>query len=840
MLFVRPAPEVQREVYRVEGVPHWSAGFGQILEKHGFVAFDEADHHILEDADRLAGYELAIVSWMPERFWTAAMVTGLSGFAGAVILEGPVPTALRAFAGFEVIEEGSLDRPVMTFPDPEIAAEITEGFLRVRPASNATLAEKNVKTRQSRLNRWDYDFDPERMGLQDWARRIARLMRLTVINRLMKDQFSANLEDCLFAAANLLLFLKKGGQLSEPDRAALVDFVAALRVRVDQAPHPLIFGRKRHDDTHRLSAAVAKLAGQVGLPLSPGRDTPDLGSRNLTKAERLGLALLEQEAGIPGAQSAGLSRGSALDPRHWGLSPKSSMVLDIAISSWASRISGAREAADEMLLEIVRDALDPETGRLRSTLTRSGHSAPAGSSATTHPLIGLAFMSALASPAEAPPLGESFALRYGDARLAKWSRLGLEIQRVKSVRERTDVLLGLEAESSAAGDAQRYVGGCHRANVIAYSFPILATIVSYHHFEPLAAPFTDCDSSTAILLEPVFFLALERLAAATAAPLLRVEPWPAGKQYCLTIRHDVDRLPTTEHLASLMAFEKSRGLGVTWFWIFNRLDPDQIHLQERAGHEIALHSMKVDDKSSELKRLAATLSIQSGIYGECQHGGGGGDYWLGHPNVETSHESGLLYSESNSCLYDFPHRWSWVDDQGCLRFYDIICMSHDLSVDRPRPSPEHTGWNSPRLKCMVRNSGHIMVLNHPDAFLDRLMEIVDEELPAEGRLDWNCRQVAEWWRATHCREHVGARLGATGVELRPRCPAESVVISIAGLKEEGRLPATFCEIEGRTTRVGLHYRRFVVNLVPASGEVGHQMHRVDPSGRNGVLEATVE
>lgn len=812
MLFVRPSATVQREAYRVEGAPLWSSGFGQILEKQGFVAFDEADHQILEDTSRLAGYDLVIVSWMPERFWTPAMVRGLSGFAGALVLEGPVPPALWDLAGFDAVEEASLDQAVMSFPDPQILAELNVRYFPLRPASSMKLAEKRIETRQSRLNRWDYDFDPAQMELQDWARRIARLMRLTVVNRLMKAQLNATFEDCLFAAANLLLFLKKGGHLSEPERAALSTLIRSLRTTAGLTPLPIFFGRKRQEDKRHLLAVVGVLAEAVGLSLEGNGgnlETAALKSRKLSKAEQLGLAILEYEAGMLPSTVEGEGQ---IDFSEAGVSQTSRTVLDMAILSWAARLSGNADKANELLLEIVRVGLDPETGRLRSILDREDHAA-----ATTHPLIGLAFMSALSDPAEAPPIGESFASRYGSMHLAQWARLGLHIQKVRTVRSGTTVLLGLHEDSASSGEGKYpYVGACQHGNVVTYSFPILSTVVSYHAVEPLSAPFTDCDASTAILLEPFFFLALERLATVARTPLLRVEPWPKGKHYCLTVRHDVDRLPTQEHLASLLQFEKSRGLGVTWFWIFNRLDADQIRQQERAGHEIALHAMKLDRKSDELKRLATALSLQPGIYGECQHGGGGGDYWLGHPNVETSHDNGLLYSEGNSCLYDFPHRWPWVDGEGGIHFLDIVCISHSVSVDRPRVSEFNPGWNSARVQCIAQNSGHLMVLNHPDAYLDRLMEIVDHGLPTDGRLDWNCRQVAEWWRATHFRENLGARFGRDGVDLRPRYVAQNVVFSCAGLKEEECLPAPFREIEGRTSSMGLRYRRFVVDLVAAS------------------------
>jgi hypothetical protein len=56
--------------------------------------------------------------------------------------------------------------------------------------------------------------------------------------------------------------------------------------------------------------------------------------------------------------------------------------------------------------------------------------------------------------------------------------------------------------------------------------------------------------------------------------------------------------------------------------------------------------------------------------------------------------------------------------------------------------------------------------------------------------------------------------------------AQNVVFSCAGLKEEECLPAPFREIEGRTSSMGLRYRRFVVDLVAASERTGTRRARL--------------
>ena len=45
------------------------------------------------------------------------------------------------------------------------------------------------------------------------------------------------------------------------------------------------------------------------------------------------------------------------------------------------------------------------------------------------------------------------------------------------------------------------------------------------------------------------------------------------------------------------------------------------------------------------------------------------------------------------------------------------------------------------------------ILNHPDQYFDRLKNAVDN-ISDKQRLNWTFRQVAQWFRATHCSDKL--------------------------------------------------------------------------------------
>jgi len=293
-----------------------------------------------------------------------------------------------------------------------------------------------------------------------------------------------------------------------------------------------------------------------------------------------------------------------------------------------------------------------------------------------------------------------------------------------------------------------------KGRILASSFQVLSYLVHYHTAEPLEDVFFDCDTVSQRIVEIILFGLFVNQTCRYKTTFLQVAAWPWGKKYCLTLRHDVDRIPKKEIFDQLLNFEKEEKLGVSWYWIPERIDKDYMGHIEECGQEIGLHTMKIEKKKEELQNIEKFLETQNKIYGECLHGGGGGgDYWIGYPVIKKAIEGGLEYTEGLSTIYDYPHRFPVMTAEGHIELGDILVTSHSRSVDAfPKENKKKFDTLLKRSLEYVNNGYYFMLLNHPDKNFESLVEFI-HSLPPE-RVDWTCRQTVQWWNKTHCRENL--------------------------------------------------------------------------------------
>jgi hypothetical protein len=101
ILLIHGGDGFAREVYRWEGRGYWSQALGVVLEKHGYLAFEEAGPEALLDPRTWRKYAVVIVARLPEGSWSEEAVAGALGARGCVLVEGPLPGALAQRVGIE-------------------------------------------------------------------------------------------------------------------------------------------------------------------------------------------------------------------------------------------------------------------------------------------------------------------------------------------------------------------------------------------------------------------------------------------------------------------------------------------------------------------------------------------------------------------------------------------------------------------------------------------------------------------------------------------------------------------------------------------------------------------
>lgn len=806
VLFVAGGDDVMRRTFRERECGYWSSQFPLLLEKHGIVDFTTAEPDILASLGNLECYALVIVAWLPEAFWRPEYIATLRNYDGPVFLEGPLPPALEKHLGvtraLPAVEglQGSL-----TFSD-EAASYIRARFgapfpighrsgpdpsVLLSPDGDPTpleLAPRESVTRKPGLSR-DIFRKLEAEPVEQNAARAATSLVLAYAARLRQDDrfFEDSLDNALallacvrcfanvssrgpLGAALHRLVVNAGGSNRRPpprgDARALLAravWATALAEAATALGDPTFAERAKE----MLADVQADWLGETPLDplLSRWRlllaleltGAPSDGQARAALAgflpadERLSAmrcwldASLTAQLGaapLPPVQ-AGTERIAAIaasleDPGEEKLGHELDglNVPDLMLVLGSLQRRGHRAAAVRLWRVVVDDLYDAHDGLFLNAQVVDGELEPARGRSVS-PLVALGLLDAagqveiLHAPTEALD-------RYTAAQLEAWAAPPYAFQPYRGVAAE-DTLIALETRAGS------FPGVWRAGNLTVTSFQLLAQLVHVHTVEPLAEPFSAFRSGDAIALEYLLMHLLGSSVATDAPRVVTVAPWPWDTHYVVTVRHDVDRLLEGREFKRLVDFERKHDLAVTWFWLPERLDEEQLReLEQDSSREIALHAVRLEQKADELDLLGQAVTRP--LAGESLHGSGDG--WLGHLTVRAAADAGLIYTELAPPVADVPYaRYPVLETDGRVDAERIVGVSYNISIESKlgdKPGSE----GGPGL--------YRQLLNHPDLNFDRLRDWV-KALPSERHLHWTCEQVARWWRATHTEEGLTIR-----------------------------------------------------------------------------------
>lgn len=777
ILFVAGDAPVQRAVFERYGCGYWSAGFDTVLEKRGVLDFRKAGPEVLGQPDELLRHRIVIVAWLPPDVWKPAYLRNLWQFDGVVLLEGPLPSYVEKAVGFRRGRghAGAADVEVV---DADLLARLRARHgVAMADGSRFRIAPKAVATKATIEQRWNAGaFDAA--DFDGTAQALLRAFKVSFLLRLRKGNPFPDVHRNLLMALWLLLYRHKGGELDDDDLAMVRQLVATQPAGIGERVPP------------GLRDAVELLLG-----MQPGSAPQAGGTHWLRQLRRVRQGFMIG-AELPGLAVAAAARQGGVGgtvPDHFRSAVQryvypakgvlKRQVHTVALHQLAAALLGAgeRSGARDLLERVIRSALDPQTGAIRDAIFRPRDAVMSKSAIATPyvPLAWLVYVERVAARRGAMRWQD----RFDAGHIERWAAPCVSIN-AGTTSGASELL---RADIAGTPTPVLYRAG----RIVVTSFQLLGHLVHQHTMHPLPESFQDSDTTDALLLEQVLFDALDDQVRRYGEQYLRLCPWPAGHHYALTVRHDVDRIPTPEQFDVLLAFETGAGLGVSWYWIHDRLAPEAMARVAAAGHEIALHALSIDTKPAEIAAVAGAAG-GAPVTGESLHGGGG-EFWLGYPSVAAAVDAGLAYTEGVPTLPDFPYRFPRLGPDGTVDALPVTCISHSYSIDEGVTRKVAHVRNPELLRERIAGGANVIALNHPDINFDALRGFV-AQAPAAGRWDATSAAVADWWRRTHWAANLSiVRTGDDCDSLRYAVTAREAVTGLTldcvGAGGAGRTPA---------------------------------------------------
>ncbi|MEW5722931.1 MAG: hypothetical protein AB1896_07475 [Thermodesulfobacteriota bacterium] len=394
---------------------------------------------------------------------------------------------------------------------------------------------------------------------------------------------------------------------------------------------------------------------------------------------------------------------------------------------------------------------------------------------------------------------------------AAWNRLPVALRPVEPAR--AEVL----AEIAVAEET--YPGLIKKGRIYAFTFQALNYLCYHYTMPPAERPARLRDARPAVVLEEMLTTFFKSEAVGRKFPLAWVRPWPYGVDYCLTIRHDVDRLPDHGTFDRLVSWEERKGLGVSWYFIANRLDMGILERIKKAGHEIGLHAYKLGDKGQEARLIESAAAVS--IKGECPHQGGGADEWFGPLQLDYAAQCGFRYviTQFN---HTHPFLFLSLAENGEVRSHDEVwCLSFAGTVDKPGKSRESVYKSMAHDIAFLEKGYHTLISNHPDMNFEFLRDL-EALLPIARRVNWTAEQTIDWWRKTHDRRWLSLNLR--------RVEPEAVVFAIHLGAENRGFRLDFFGLPAETWKPVATPGLQILDLAPVEG--GVSVHLSAPEGRH--------
>jgi hypothetical protein len=206
---------------------------------------------------------------------------------------------------------------------------------------------------------------------------------------------------------------------------------------------------------------------------------------------------------------------------------------------------------------------------------------------------------------------------------------------------------------------------------------------------------------------------LKEIASTVGCPYLRLKPWPAGYDFAMSLRYDVDRPCSAAQVINILRIQKEQ-LGSacgSWYFFEEASFNSRIRNILRGwNQEDAVHFCRPDDGRSGR--------------GATAHSGPNSGYWRGKSTISGLVAAGATYGEA------MLSRWSvarpgWLGE--CRSGLWLTPLHFPLEGSVAETTTEYFDQRLDAFRAQISDKGHVIIGTHPDCNQDILDRVLDRE-----------------------------------------------------------------------------------------------------------------
>jgi len=197
-------------------------------------------------------------------------------------------------------------------------------------------------------------------------------------------------------------------------------------------------------------------------------------------------------------------------------------------------------------------------------------------------------------------------------------------------------------------------------------------------------------------------------------PAIRIKPWPAGYDWAISIRYDVDRAMSSKAVANIIRIQKewfNAGCG-SWYFLEKAEHNDKTTgLLKGWNQERAHHARHHSEKAA--RNMGATA-----------HSAADSEYWCGGHTIEGLEASQALYGEAMLSSFPLP-RPGWLG--GNITDIWLTPLHYPLEGSTKETTVNYFDQRLASFRQQIASGGLVIIGSHPDCNQDILDEVLERE-----------------------------------------------------------------------------------------------------------------